>query len=60
MRRALLTALLLAPSLGVAQVTITETGDKPDKVINVLECQGASGAASTFGFQWTINTTTAF
>ncbi|HET7752644.1 MAG TPA: fibronectin type III domain-containing protein, partial [Anaeromyxobacteraceae bacterium] len=46
--------------LGVAQVTITETGDKPDKVINVLECQGASGAASTFGFQWTINTTTAF
>ena len=58
MRRALLTAVLLAPSLALAQVTISESGDKPDRIINIAECQGASGADSRWAFQWSIASTT--
>jgi Synergist-CTERM protein sorting domain-containing protein len=58
MRRALLTAVLLAPSLALAQVTITETGDQPDEVINIAECQGATGATSRLAFQWAFTNVT--
>ena len=57
MRRALLSALLLVPSFALAQVTITETGDKPDGVVNIAECQGATGATSRIAIQWTISGT---
>jgi Synergist-CTERM protein sorting domain-containing protein len=56
MRRALLAAVLLMPSLAAAQVTITETGDKPDGIVNIAECQGASLATSRIGIQWTLST----
>ena len=58
MRRVLLPALLLAPSLALAQVTITETGDQPDEIVNIAECQGASGFASTIAIQWTLSSVT--
>lgn len=58
MSRALLTAALLVPSLALAQVTVTETGDSPDGVVNIAECQGLTNNRSTMSFRWTIAGTT--
>ena len=57
MRRVLLAAFLTVPTFALAQVTISESGDKPDRIINIAECQAASGADSRWAFQWSIGST---
>jgi Synergist-CTERM protein sorting domain-containing protein len=53
LRAVLLLLALVAPSLAVAQITVSETSDSfDDQIINIAECEG--GVFSNFRFTWQI------